>query len=130
LHSILPHLQIRIFFFQVLGVLALVCGYFLSDQPDSLSFMNFNPNPVSPNIITKAPKVYVKDFLVLYSGSTQNNSSSKSNEPKYIPLEYLLPIKSAGVFYPVCLVEHTPVLPKNYVFLFCKEINPPPPKSC
>jgi len=124
--------QIRIFIFQILGILALVCGYFLSDQPDSLSFMNFNPNPVNPNVITKAIKANGKEVATVSSITSQTNSSTdpKSNEPKYIPLEYMLPFKPNIHFFEEAAITHGATLPRNYDYLFYKEINPPPPKQC
>ena len=50
----------RIYIFvQLIGIIVLICGYFLSDQPDSLSVMHFLiPTRPALLLFTKATKIY------------------------------------------------------------------------
>jgi hypothetical protein len=118
----------RIYIFQLLGILVLLCGYFLSDQPDSLSVMHFDPNPASPSVITKALKSTPNGGFLQTSVSSQNSSSRKTNVTKHISFEILLPHLSGYHFVPLVSVVYTCPLPENYSFQFYEEINPPPPK--
>lgn len=120
----------RIYIFQFLGIIVLLCGYFLSDQPDSLSVMHFDPNPACPSVFTKAIKSTANGGLLQTSVSSQNSSSRKTNIPKHISFEIIMPHISGYHFRPVTQVVYSCPLPENYSFLFYEEINPPPPKSC
>ncbi len=114
---------------QCLGILLLLCGYFLSDQPDSLSVMHFDPNPACPTVITKG----VSDndiFAAVASDSTPNNTTRKTNVPKYVSFEIILPHTGGYIFHPMPPVIYTCALPERYNYLFYEEINPPPPKAC
>ena len=123
-------IKTRIYVFQLLGILVLLCGYFLSDQPDSLSVMHFDPNPACPSVITKAIKSTANGGFLQTSVSSQNNASRKTNVTKHISFEILLPHISGYYFETIPSVVYTCSLPENYSFLFYEEINPPPPKSC
>jgi hypothetical protein len=115
---------------QVLAILLVICGYFLSDQPDSLSVMHFDPNPACPSVITKAVKSNVNGFANQTTVSSQNTSNHKTNIPRFISYEIVLPRESAGYIFNV--LPHlacASALPQNYSYLFYEEINPPPPKA-
>src|ERR1035437_5716318 len=118
-------LKTRIYIIQIWGIILLLCGYFLSDQPDSLSVMHFDPNPACPSVITKAIKSTVNGFAFQTTVSSQNNSSRKTNVPKYISYELVLPHKSGYTFNSLTPVIYTCALPENYRYLFYEEINPP-----
>ena len=121
--------NLRLYIVQILGILLLICGYLLSDQPDSLSIMHFNPNPTCPSVFTKAVKSgFSQDAETTVSQS--RNSSRKSETPKYISYEVILPQKSGYTFHPLNNSFYPTVLKVSYEYLFFKEINPPPPKAC
>ncbi len=119
----------RLYIVQILGIFLLICGYLLSDQPDSLSVMHFDPNPSSPSVFTKA----VKSGTILFddaSVSQNNNSSRKTETPKYISFEVVLSQKSGYAFHQLNNIFYSSFLKVNYEYLYFKEINPPPPKAC
>jgi hypothetical protein len=118
----------RIYIVQVLGILLLLCGYFLSDQPDSLSIMHFDP--AAHSVITKTSRSTVNLLNEQTLTSSQSNNKHRTNVPKYISFELFLPHKSGYDFQPVMQVKHTCALPETYSYLFYEEINPPPPKVC
>ena len=116
-----------------MGILVIFCCYFLSDQPDSLSVMHFDPNPACPSVITKAIKSTPKDGFsqtsVTYS-TNNNGNSHKTNIPKHISYETILPDVGGYFYYPLTLAIPAFSLPENYNYLFYEEVNPPPPKFC
>jgi len=121
-------LNARQYIVQFLGILLLLCGYFLSDQPDSLSLMHFDP--ARPTVSTKTINPNDDAATLQTSLSSQNRSGHKTNVPKYISFELMLPIKSNIYFQPISLFAYSCILPENYSYLFYEEINPPPPKLC
>ena len=123
-------LNTRLYIIQILGILVLLCGYFLSDQPDSLSVMHFDPNPACPSVISKAIKSTPNDgFLQTSVTSSSNSNPYKTKVPRHISYETILLHTSGYYLEPMIRVVYTCTLPENYNYLFYKEINPPPPKS-
>lgn len=120
----------RILIVQLLGILMLLCGYFLSDQPDSLSVMHFDPNPACPSVFTKAVKSTPKDASIQTLISHQEGANHKTNVSRHISYEVVLPNESGYHFNEICPVLYACTLPENYSYLFFEEINPPPPKVC
>jgi hypothetical protein len=124
-------LKARIYIIQVLGILLLLCGYLLSDQPDSLSVMHFDSNPSKPSVITKAMDESGKAAITRTSVSSEtNNHKHKSKVPRHVSFELIMPAKSGYTFSPVIPMKYIASLPENYCYIFYREINPPPPKSC
>jgi hypothetical protein len=121
-------LNTRQYIIQFLGILLLLCGYFLSDQPDSLSVMHFDP--ASPSVITKTTKSPDDPFTLQTAVSSQSTNGHKSKVPKYISYEIILPYRSADHFHTTATVSYVSILPETYNYLFYEEINPPPPKLC
>ena len=121
-------LHTRIFILQVLGIILLLCGYFLSDQPDGLSLMHFDPS--CPSVITKTTKSTANSASIQTLTSSEDNSRHKTNVTKYISFELMLPHKSGYSCQPIVQVKYTCALPENYSYLFYEEINPPPPDAC
>ena len=120
----------RILIVQLMGILMLLCGYFLSDQPDSLSVMHFDPNPACPSVFTKAVKSTPKDASLQTSVTHQNSSDRKPNVSRHITYEVILLREGGYHFNEICPVMFSCILPENYSYLFFEEINPPPPKFC
>ena len=118
----------RLIFIQVLGIILLMCGYFISDQPDSESVMHFN---LSAAHSLSAVKHNNGVATSLVSISTDDRTSHKSRGYKHFSFKVILPLgysvghsaipSGEGYQYP---------LTENYHYLFCREINPPPPKAC
>jgi hypothetical protein len=115
---------------QIFGILLLLCGYLISNQPDSLSLMHFNPNPDYPTVISKTVKGQASAPAAQASVSSHNNPSRKSESPKFISFELLVPARYVFTDHPVNCVKYTIPLPETYEYLFFEEINPPPPKAC
>ena len=122
-------LKTQIYIVQVVGIILLLCGYFLSDQPDSLSVMHFNPTPDCQSVISKPHKSLDNLSNQIFS-SSQNNPIRKSNVPKFISHEAFLPVGNMFTYPLYTEVGYDFPLPENYAYLFFEEINPPPPKSC
>ncbi len=119
----------HIYIVQIVGILVILCGYFLSDQPDSLSQMHFNPNPSCPVVFLKATKS-ADNSPVQVCTSSQNNPTRKTSVPKFISFEVVLLPKSTYRFVPINNVVYDFPLTEDYAYLFYEEINPPPPKVC
>ena len=123
-------LKTRVYIIQVCCIVALLFGYFLSDQPDSLSVMHFDLNPSHPSVINEATKTNRNTASLQISESSPNSPGRKSNVPKYMSYEIVLPVKpSLPLFFGTEIVYHSP-LSENYDYLFFRDINPPPPKAC
>ena len=120
----------HIYIVQIVGILAILCGYFLSDQPDSLSQMHFNPNPSCPLVFSKAIKTTDNFSSEQVFSSSQNNPTRKTRVPKFISYEVVLLPKSTHRFVPHNNVVYDFPLAEDYAYLFYEEINPPPPKVC
>jgi hypothetical protein len=118
----------RILIVQLMCILIVLCGYFLGDQPDSLSVMHFDPNPACPSVFTKAVKSTPNGASLQTSVTHQDNSNRKTNFSRHITYEVILPHESGCNFNEVCTVVYSCTLPENYTYLFFEEINPPPPK--
>jgi len=123
-------LKTPIYIVQIAGILAILCGYFLSDQPDSLSQMHFNPNPSHLPAFSKATKTVDHASSDQVFSSSQNSPTRKTRLPKFISYEVILPVKSVCGFHPQLNIEYDFPLAENYAYLFYEEINPPPPKAC
>ncbi len=123
-------LNTRLLIVQLLGILLLLCGYFLSDEPDSLSVMHFDPNPACPSVFTKSTKSIPNSASLHTSVTQQNSSERKTNLPKHISFEVIMPVEKGYHFHENMNVVNTYSLPDDYSYLFYEEINPPPPKCC
>ncbi len=123
-------LKTQIYIVQIVGIIAILCGYFLSDQPDSLSQMHFNPNPSCPMVFSKAIGNIDNSASGQIFSSSQNNPTRKSNVPKFVSYEVVLMPKELFRFTTPDIVVYDSPLTENYAYLFYEEINPPPPKVC
>lgn len=119
----------RLHIVQFLGIVLLLCGYFMGDQPDRLSMMHFDPNPVHPSVISKANRSAARRDIAQVKQS-QNNHPRKSNTPKHISFDLMIPPVSVCHFCEAVVACHASPLPETYSYLFYEEINPPPPKGC
>lgn len=121
----------RLYVIQFFGIFLLICGYFLSDQPDSLSVMHFNLNPACQSVFTKATKAVPGGVVAAtVSVNEHHNTGKRTNIPKHISFEVLLPAVSNYVYHEIESIVHECALPDCYKYLFYREINPPPPKFC
>lgn len=107
----------------------LIFGYFLSDKPDGKSVMHFNLN--GHHVISAAPD---DDDDVQYSEaafSIHKGHHHKQRIIKHFSFKLTSSIPPIEAFYlPRLTTSYIYPLAENYYFLFCKEINPPPPKAC
>ena len=124
-------LKTRIYIIQFLGILILICGYLLGNQPDSKSVMHFDSDPAHPSVFTKAIKYTVNDVSSQTTITTDHHNKHKSKVSRHISFDVMLPAHKSGyVFCPLNIVQHSCALPEQYDYLFYAEINPPPPKAC
>ncbi len=124
-------LKTRIYVIQLLGIIILLCGYLLSNQPDSKSVMHFNSDPTHPTVFTKAIKYTVNGASTQKTVTTDHHNKHKSKIPRHISFDVMLmALKSRYVFCPLNIVQYSCALPEQYDYLFFEEINPPPPKAC
>ena len=121
----------RLYVLQLLGIIMLVAGYFISDIPDSRSEMHFN---LSSSHVIRAVQHSAFEGFAMGSGtsfSTNDKSSHKTRTIKYFSGKVIIPRQAIEYHYvPLLSVVHIAPLPETYCYLFCEEINPPPPKSC
>lgn len=123
-------MKTQIYTVQVLGIIAILCGYLLSNQPDHLSEMHFNPHSSCLAVFSKSTKTVEKTSAEKVFSSSQHNHSRKTKAPSFISYEVILPSKSTYVYHPYNHVVYDFPLAEDYVYLFYEEINPPPPKAC
>lgn len=119
-------LKARIYIVQFLGVILLLCGYLIGNQPDNLSVMHFDSNPIHPYVIKKATKSTAKHSTVQTISSHTGKHPRKSNAPKFLQLDLQLPTVSDHQYYETADVTYSGALPEHYYYQFYKEINPPP----
>ena len=123
-------LKTHIYIVQIVGIIAILCGYFLSDQPDSLSQMHFDSDRSCALVFSKATKNLGNGASDQIFSSSQNNPTRKSNVPKFISYEVIMPGKEVCRYHPLTNVVYDFPLTDEYTYLFYEEINPPPPKAC
>ncbi len=123
-------LKTHIYIAQIVGIIVILCGYFLSDQPDSLSQMHFNADSSCSMAFSKATKTLNNSASDQVFSSSQNNPTRKSNVPKFISYEVILTCKEVCRFHPLTNIVYDFPLAEDYTYLFYEEINPPPPKAC
>ena len=118
----------RLYIIQLVGILLLLCGYFLRDQPDCLSMMHFDP--AAPSTISNISKQGNQPAVSTTTVSSHNNSSRKTSIPKYFSLEIIMPLQSRMIIHTYSNVTYAYPLPEYYRYLHYQEINPPPPWRC
>ena len=120
----------RLYILQVLGILVLLCGYLLRDQPDRLSVMHFDLSTSNVTVVDKSTRNTTRPVAQQVVSSSHNNKDHKTNITRLFTLELMMP-SVYPVFYPVIYtVKPTSVLRESYNYLFFREINPPPPRIC
>lgn len=124
-------LKTRIYVIQFLGIIILLCGYLLGNQPDHKSVMHFNSDPKHQTVFTKAIKYTANGHSMQTTVTTDHHNKHKSKVSRHISFDVMLPaLKSGYVFCLLNIVQYTCTLPEQYDYLFFEEINPPPPKAC
>ena len=122
-------LKTKLYIIQFLFMIALICGYFLGDHPDSLSEMHFDST--TPLTLNKAGNQQENFSSFLISNTENDISTSELQVYKHINFELAIIIKLKDpdfIYYPN--VSHTIQYQHGYEYLYFKEINPPPPKFC
>lgn len=118
----------RLYIFQILGVIMLIVGYLLSDKPDSQSVMHFNLS--SNHVISGVSLDNTPEETVLTSYE-HHHHHHKLRITKYHSYQLIMPHYAMMYYYtPLLSINYIAPVSESYCFLFCKEINPPPPKAC
>jgi hypothetical protein len=118
----------KLYIIQAIGVVVLLFAYFLGDRPDGESVMHFDLS--AKHIISSVgyggnqPKI----------GNTimeSNRGHHKQRSVKIYSFNVILP-KPISIFCysPIFSIKQGNLYRENYIFLYSKEINPPPPKAC
>ena len=119
----------RLIIIQILGIILLMCGYFISDQPDSESVMHFNLS--AAHVIHAMNNDNVNAGVASVSVSSDDHTPHRTKGYKHFSFKVILTRFDAVYHYvPLLSSSYTIPLPENYSYLFYKEINPPPPKAC
>lgn len=120
-------LKSRIYIFQFVGVIMLLCVYLVGNRPDYLSAMHFDPS--SPTSFNKVTKSATKQCYT-QNQQQQNNNKQKSRVPSQTWMALMQPYNDNGYEPEVQnVVVYSCPLPDSYRYLFYEEINPPPPKA-
>lgn len=119
----------RTYIVQILGILLLICGYLMSDRPDKYSVMHFNVSAHQEFSGVSDDECYETEFVTV--SSSNDHHMHKFRVAKFFSLKTIIPQFSVVYhFKPLLSINYIVPLTENYYFLFCKEINPPPPKAC
>jgi hypothetical protein len=120
--------KFRIYIVQAIGILLLICGYFISDAPDNRSAMHFNLSE-SKVMPTDNSSDNVQYKLIRADRHEDKGQHHKIKYYKRLAFKVVIAYTASQ---PV--VEWIPEnevvyhYAESYYFLFEKEINPPPPK--
>ena len=117
----------RLHIFQVVSILLLVFGYFLTDIPDNLSVMKFNSS--ASVSITKDQRDTDFGCDKIFASSSQTDKPGALVTSRHFAQELTLTLLPTLQMQPLNLkVKVHTGYKQKYRFLFFKEINPPPPK--
>lgn len=62
---------------------------------------------------------------------SDQRGNKKARDAKYVPFESIFNVgQQSLISYLADKHIFIPTITQNYYYLFCKEINPPPPKNC
>ena len=121
----------RLYLFQILGIVMLVAGYFISDIPDSQSDMHFD---LSASHVIRPPQNIGQNGFATDNGtsfSAHEQVPHKGRSVKHFSFKVGIPTQALDYYYvPLMSVVHVESLSESYFYLFFEEINPPPPKCC
>lgn len=121
----------RLYIVQFLGIFLLICGYLSVNKPDRESIMHFNLSQQHVYSGVSGDDEYDTEYIVAGSNADHNNHAVKFRLAKIFSLKTIIPINVIEFPYiPLLSVNYIVPLSENYHFLFCKEINPPPPRQC
>lgn len=123
----------RIYVIQLLGIFLLMCGYLFSNRPDRYSAMHFN---LQANHVFAANDDDDEDdeeeqVIFVTPHHHHHHHTHKYRVSKLFSFKIVQPVPPVEhpVVFPT-VIQYVVPLKENYHFLFCKEINPPPPKAC
>jgi hypothetical protein len=111
-----------------LGILLLICGYIISDKPDSLSVMHFDLS--AEHVITAVDKGNNAKQIVIKSAEVEHGNRKASTSKFFKYTVVLQKLQFDFPFAPIVLGQVKYPSKDTYYYLFSREINPPPPKSC
>ena len=119
----------RIYILQALGIILLLIGYLVNDRPDHESLMHFDHT--STHVISGVKLGGNNKAKVARVTSESKGHHHKHRSVKVYSTGIILP-KPIPLFcfnQPLATSHNTP-FSEGYIFLYFKEINPPPPKVC
>lgn len=122
--------HVRLYILQFLCVLAIWSGFLINNQPDSKSVMHFDHNASANTVFQKAHKHKTNTVTVITSLQEHNKHTHKIKQPKAVSFDMVLLPNYTFVFKSYPQIVYSVRLPLGYHYLYCQEINPPPPKSC
>lgn len=126
--------KLRVYIVQSLSILLLLCMYFIDARQDKACDMHFNTDSSSSYVIKKATNhPFSRSHNVRGQAmSSTDKGTTKSNIGKNISYNIFIPQNIAATFPFVAadVAVHASPIPEGYDYLFYREINPPPPKSC
>ncbi len=107
----------------------LLAGYLLNDRPDSESVMHFDLS--STHTISGVKHGGNNQAKITSTIPESKGHHHKQRTVKVFSFSVILPKPIAVFCYiPVLSTDHNSVFSQHYIFLYAKEINPPPPKVC
>lgn len=126
--------KLRVYIVQFMSILLLLCMYFIDAREDKAYDMHFNTDSSSSYVIKKATShPFSKSHNVRAQAmSSTDKGTTKNSIEKNISYRVIIPqnIAATTPFAAADVVAHTSPIPDGYDYLFYREINPPPPKSC
>jgi hypothetical protein len=126
--------KFSIYFTKAFTVVLVLLVFVLSTQMERDMDFTVKHRPPAISYISKSVRPSLAHLAHLPSKQKQENKHKhprKMHVAKHISLKLAVPTTDAS--YHLNLLEtiaFTPSLPDAYRFLFFREINPPPPKSC
>ncbi len=118
----------RLYILQIIGIFVLVCGYFLSDRPDSESEMHFDLHAV--HVISAVNNTH-RSEVAAGRASGENKGTHKTRITKHFSFKVILPNHTlCRIDRPTLVRSVRSSFTDTYYYLYSKEINPPPPKYC
>lgn len=112
----------------------LVCGYLFSNKPDHYSVMHFNAH--AEHVFSASDDDYDDDddeqvvFLNAHHHHSHHHTHKYRVSKQFSFKTIQITPAATPVFVATEVIEHAMPINESYYFLFCKEINPPPPKTC
>jgi hypothetical protein len=117
---------------QTICILLIVCWYCTNDISDSYSVMHFDLS--TPTVVSSVSHCSVYSCGLGHKNITETPIKKKYRRTRILNASpFVVPritLSEARYEFPILFCKYELPIPENYNYLFYKEINPPPPKSC